>query len=287
MTALTCIDVWDAKTFDDELISILEAHAELVRGYMMTEHRIFLSYDLGRGSEKVMSRPHNPFSSVFLALKETLDDRLRSRIIRAWHYTRLTAQEIAAIRAEGIHLSTPTTLRSRLDLQVAAGMLSAATAETLYAASPFHSEQLKSRSGKFWMVSHPVAPDDGGVGRLMTYWGGEVAFLGMNDTTLLAPVARIGSPRILELAVPLSLTQHSYSAAGALLATFGRTLGCIPGKRGFDLYVTAPLPSDSVLQVHNEGSPTFNAMGTDYPNGYVDVDLTYWEELNQLPPKDI
>jgi hypothetical protein len=43
------IDVWDAKTFDDELSALLETDADLVRNYMTTENQIFLSYDLGRG----------------------------------------------------------------------------------------------------------------------------------------------------------------------------------------------------------------------------------------------
>jgi hypothetical protein len=288
MVASNLIDVWDAKTFDEELSAFLAEEAELVRSYMSTEHRIFVSHDLGRGPEKSIIRPENPFSSAFLALKEAIGERIRSRTIRAWHYTRLTTAEVEILRTDGIHLSTPATLRARLDLQAAAGALSAQIADALHAASPFHSDQLQARLGKFWMVSHPLAPDDGGVKPLMAHWGGEVASMWMkDDPVLLAPLAAMGRPCIVELAVPLALTQHSYSAAQAVVATFGRTLGCVPSKHAFDLCVTTPLSPDSVLQVHSEGDPSFHAMGVKYPEGYVDVDLGHWEEIESFPPRSI
>lgn len=242
MASSNVIDVWDAKTFDEELSAILAEKAELVRNYMMTDHRIFVSHDLGLGPEKAIIRPQNPFSPAFLALKETIDTRMQSRTIRAWHYTRLTAAEVEILRTEGIHLSTPATLRARLDFQVASGAISAQIADALYAASPFHSDQLKSRLDKFWMVSHPVATDDGGVEPLMAHWGGEVGSMWTMHRVLLAPLAAMGRPCIVELAVPLAQTRHSYWAAQAVVATFGRALGCVPSKHAFDLYVTTALP---------------------------------------------
>jgi hypothetical protein len=183
------------------------------------------------------------------------------------------------LRDEGIHLSTPATLRARLDSQVASGALGAELADALYAQSPFHSDQLEARSGKFWLVSHPGAIDDGGVEPLMAHWGGEVASFWTKDPTLLAPLAAIGKARVIELAVPLALTQYSYSAGQAAVATFGRALGCIPGKHSFDLCVTTALPPDSILTVHTEGSFSFNAIGISYPPGYVNVDIGHWKEL--------
>jgi hypothetical protein len=273
------IDVWDAKTFDCELSTALAKEADLVRSYMMTDQRIFLAHDLGRSPERSVVRPENPYASAFLALKEAIGERMQSRMIRAWHYTRLTAVEVDRLRHEGIQLSTPATLRSRLDLLVASGSLSAQSADALYAGSPFHSDQLKARSNKFCMVSHPVAIHDCGVEPLMAHWGGEVASMWTKDPVLLAPLAATGEPRVIELGVPLALTRHSYSAGEAVVATFGRALGCIPGNHSFDLYVTTPLRPDSVLRVHNEGESSFQAIGLSYPEGYVDVDIGYWKEL--------
>lgn len=271
--------MWDGKTFDGALAEVLTKEADLVQKYLTAEQGIFLAHDLGRGNGRALLRPENPYAGAFLALKETMSDLMRSRTIRAWHYTRLTTEEVDRMRDEGIHLSTPVTLRSRLDVLVASGALGADAADVLYAASPFHSEQLASRSGRFWMVSHPLPVDDGGVVPLMAHWGGEVASMWIKDPILLAPLAATGKPRVIEFAVPIALTRQAYSAGEAVLATFGHTLGCLPSKHAFDLFVTTALPPASVLQVHTERDPSFHAMGRTYPDGYVDIDISRWRQL--------
>jgi hypothetical protein len=157
------IDVWDPETFDGELSAILAREADLVRNYMTTDHRIFLAHDHGRDPERSIIRPENSYASAFFALAEAIGEKMQSRTMRAWHYTRLTAGEVQKMRDEGIHLSTPATLRARLDFLVASGALPAQLADVLNEKSPFHSDQLKARSGKFWLVSHPVAVNDSGV----------------------------------------------------------------------------------------------------------------------------
>jgi hypothetical protein len=273
------IDVWDAKTFDEDLASILAEAADLVRNYLTTEDGNFLSHDLGRGPARSILRPENPHTAAFLALKEAIGDQMRSRTIRAWHYTRLTESEVDGLRREGVHLSTPATLRARLDVLVASGQLSTQQADALFAASPFHSDQLQSRSDKFWLVSHPQAIDDGGVKPLMAHWGGEVASMWSKEPALLAPIAVTGKPRVIEVAVPLGGTPNGYEAAGAVLATFGRTLGCIPSAHGFDLWVTTPLGPAAIITVHTEGDAFFPVIGHSYPEGYVNVDNGHWKEL--------
>jgi hypothetical protein len=113
----------------------------------------------------------------------------------------------------------------------------------------------------------------------MAYWGGEVASFWTKDPVLLSPLAATGQPRVIELTVSLALTRHSWLAGKTVVATFGRTLGCIPSKHFFDLCVATPLRPDSVLRVHSEGDSSFRAMGLSYPEGYVDVDIGYWKEL--------
>jgi hypothetical protein len=162
---------------------------------------------------------------------------------------------------------------------VAAGVLSADVAQMLYSASPFHSEQLKARLNKFWMVSHPRAVDDGGVRPLLACWGGEVASMWTRDLKLLGLLSATGKPRIVELGVPMALTRHSYQAGVAIVATFGRSLSCIPSKHAFDLYAIAPLGPEAVLAVHTEGDANYAAMGRSYPDGFIDVDVGRWKEL--------
>ncbi len=273
------IDVWHAGTFDEDLKATLTREADLVFGYFTSDRRIFLEYDYKPGPNRPFLRPDNPHTAAFAAFREMIELLMRTRVIRAWHYTRLTNSEVDRLRHEGVHLSTPETLRSRLDSLVLSGALAAHLADTLYAASPFHGDQHDARLNKFWMASHPVAVDDGGVRPLISRWGGEVASFWMGDETKLAALAGIGKSRVIELAVPLELTRQSYWAAAAVLATFGRSLGCATNKHDFDLYVTAPLRSDAILAVHTEGDASFHGIGQSYPEGYVDVHIGYWKEL--------
>jgi hypothetical protein len=273
------IDVWDTKTFDEELDALLTRSSGLIRNYVVTENCIFVEYDRGRGDRKLMTRPNNPYAAGFLSLKEDLAKLMRERVIRAWHYTRLTEKEVEQMLKEGLHLSTPATLRSRLNSLVQANLLTSDRAETLYAASPFHSNQLDGRSGKFWVVSHPTPVSDSGVERLLAHWGGEVASFWTEDPALIAGVRGIGQARVLELAIPLAITEHTYSAAQAVAATFGQMLGCVVKQHAFDAYVTSALSPGSIVQVHSEGEPSFSALGVGYPAEYVDADEDYWQRL--------
>ncbi|RWX04969.1 hypothetical protein EHI45_30970 [Rhizobium leguminosarum] len=273
------IDVWNVETFDKNLTAVLEKNADLIQAYMETDRQIFLAYDHYSGSDRPLARPDNAYATRFYDFQEMVGEQMRARVIRAFHYTRMTDDEIAILRRQGIHLSTPETLRARLDALVATGSLSREASCVLYDASPFHSDQLASRSHKFWMISHPLAIHDSGVEPLMSHWGGEVASMWMRDPGLLAQLATIGSARVIELAVPVSATNHSYSAGKAVVATFGRSRGCIPDKHAFDLYASQPLPPEAILDVHSNGEPNFIRMAQGYPAGFVDVSIARWKEL--------
>lgn len=273
------IDVWDVETFDTTLIARLEADEALVRNYLTTEHEITLAHDLGRGPGRSIMRPENRYSVAFYDLQAAIGREMETRTIRVWHYTRLTDAEVGVLRRDGVHLSTPTTLRARFAMLVEAGDLTVETAERLYAGSPFHSDQLKARQGKFWMTSHPTAIDDGDVEQLLAHWGGEVTSMWTHDPGLLVQLAKIGAPRVIELAVAMAFTRHSHCAGSAVVATFGRALGCIPEKHAFDLYAVGPLPPGVVEAVHTKGEPAFAALGRGYPERFVDVAIGRWREL--------
>lgn len=271
------IDVWSVATFDEALRQHLSDHTDLIRSYFDTDHRIFLDHDLGRGPPRII-RPSNPHYDAFERLETAVTAEMGKRTMRAFHYTRLDDAEVDLMCREGIELSTPDTLRKRIAARVAAGFLAPGDIDLLLQASPFQ-QQLKNRSGMFWMTSHPNAIDDGGVRPLMKHWGGEVASMWLKDEMLLAALAAMGKPRVIELAVPLAKTPHSYRAAKAVIATFGRSAGSIPDKNSFDLYANRPLPPEAVLAVHTEGEPDFANLARGYPAGFVDVNIGRWKEL--------
>lgn len=262
------IDVWNVVTFDAELCNILNAHADLIRDFCLTSRRQWLERE---ASDHLSPYPDNPHASGLMRLKENiLMPLMEDRTIRAWHYTRLTEVEVDQLRTGGIYLSTLTSIWNRLAAMVAAGVFSQNIADRLFADSPFQSEQLGSRTNKFWMVSHPFPVDSSGVELLLESWGGESAYFWQRDPELQELLKQLGTPRVLELAMPLHHSSHAYSAAEAVVATYGWTVGARPEKKTFDLYTHEPIGPEHIRAVHSEGDATFAALGRGYPDGYVD-----------------
>lgn len=269
------IDVWDTGTFDAELRGDLDVHADVIRGYMLTSRRQGLERE---ASDHTKPHPENPYAGEFIWVKDHIMQLMEARTIRAWHYTRMTDTEIDALRQGGIYPSNLDNIRSRLAAQVAAGTFSHEVADRLFSDSPYQSDQRGSRSNKFWMVSHPVDTEDGGVELLLESWGGEAVYFWQRDAALQDLLKRIGRPRVLEIAMPLMHSRHAYSAAVAIVATYGRTLGCRPDKHAFDLYTHQPLGPEHILSVHSEGEPSFGTLARGYPAGFVDVNIGHWDE---------
>lgn len=270
------IDVWNIATFDDTLVMMLREHGDLVRDHLTTSRRQWIERELSDHTQ-----PHviNPYGSDYIGFVEAVGRAIKSLTIRAWHYCRMTDDEVVALRRTGITLSTIETLRARLDAQVQTGFLSSVEADSLFAASPFHSDQHGARVGKYWMTSHPVAPEDSGVELLVGRWGGEVAYFWLRDQALIDRVAALGRGRVVEVAVPIAATRHSYSAGEAVVATFARTLGCKPDKKAFDLYTARALGPEAILSVHSEGEADYAAMGSAFPAGYVDTNIGHYDEI--------
>jgi len=266
------IDVWNAATFDAELLDLLRGNAELIRQHVKTENANFLKYDLNNGPNRPLRRPDNLFFGGFLRLQEDLGEYMQRRTIRAWHYTRMTDDEVTVLRRDGMHLSTPDTLRERLDRLAASGAVGSECANQLFERSPIHGDQREARAGKVWFVSHPIAVRDSRVTGLLRYWGGEVVSFWADDAALLEPIEKAGRGRVLEVGVPLAVTKHSFTAAGAVLATYARAIEGVEGANAFDLCAIEPIPGSSVLRVNTEGDGAYEAIGDSYPADFVDVD---------------
>lgn len=273
------VDVWNVATFDSDLLAILQASSQLISDHIRTEKQIFLDYEYSRRAQGYKPRPDNPHTAAFLRLKDQVSCEMEHRTIRAWHYTRLTDSEVDDVRRIGIQLSTLDSFQARVAARVAAGEISPSISKTIIQASPLHSEQREARSDKFWMVSHPLRVDDGGVSLLLSNWGGEVAYFWARDASHKATVRSVGSARVLEIAVPMSSTRHAYSAATAVMNTYGRAQGCVADKSCFDLYSVRPLGTGAVLAIHTEGEKEFGELGLTYPPDFVDVSVGYWKEL--------
>ena len=211
----TPIDVWNLDTFDEDLLAELNSERDLLRDYALTDKRQFLEREAADGWVPPASNPYAAARNCFV--ERVVMPAMEQRAIRAWHYTRLTDDETALLKSEGVYVSTLERIRQRLDVHVSAGTWSSETADALYAASPFH-HQNDSRAGMFWMTSHPIATDNGSVELLLEHWGGEGVYFWLKDPQLIDLVKSFGRPRVIELAVPLGCTRHF---CGLCLRGFG------------------------------------------------------------------
>src|SRR4051794_26976959 len=92
------IDLWDVKTFDGELVGALAEQSDLIGNYVKNDNSIFLAHDLRRSPVPSLVRPENPYAGAFCAWQEEIGLLMQSRLIRAWHYTRLTEEEVDYLR---------------------------------------------------------------------------------------------------------------------------------------------------------------------------------------------
>lgn len=269
LSATSIIDVWNPGTFDEQLRASLDANASLIRDYTTTDRR---NFEEREASDRLDAYPENPFASDYMSMKEeVILPLLEARTIRAWHYTRMTDGECDAMLRDGIYLSSLDTITFRFGAQVAMGTFSQEVADRLFAESPYQSDQRAARVGKFWMVSDPQRINNSGVQPLLTYWGGESAYFWQQDEALREVLRNIGRSRVVEVAVPIAATQHAYRAVEAVVAAFGRHIGCNTESGAFDLYAVKALGPRHILAIHSEGEATFAAMACGYPETYLRV----------------
>ena len=245
----------------------LRDHGELIVNYIKTDRAISDEYE---SSDHTQMRRSNPYAGDFIAYRDhKLTPLMETRTIRAWHYSRMTDEEIGRLRATGVVPNNLSTIRARLDAMVKDGEFDQATADHLFESSPFHDDPFGGRTDKFWMTSHPVGIDDGGVRYLLSLWGGESAAFTHICGPMSETLARVGRGRILEVAVPLSVTRDAFSAAQGVLSGYAASLALRYDHSVFDLFAMKPLPVTAILAIHSEGEDNFAQMARAYPARFV------------------
>jgi hypothetical protein len=265
MSLGSVLDVWDSAKWDDVLLRRLSDNSQLITAYFLMDRTLYLERE---ASDHTLVMPSNPHAGAYMDFVEAFADDMNLRTIRAWHYARMTEDEVAAVKLTGIHLSTLESLKNRIERQVRASTLERALADRIFTNSPFHSEQRAARSNKFWMTSHPIPIDDYGVAPLLSHWGGEAVYFFQKDEAIRSVLSAMGMPCVLEIAVPLAATKHAYSAARAIVGEYAREQGVYAEQFAFDLYVERSLGAETILRVISEKEPDFANLGLTYPDTF-------------------
>lgn len=253
----------DIKTFDDELIALLDKGKNIILAYLNAEREKSAAFEAAPENMKTIVKlsPNPHWDEYDNLVNNMIANLLHSRSILAYHYTRLTDDEVDYIHEHGFEPSTPQSLQRRLNARALAGDLDLAVAEKIYRLSPL---QLKAngREGLFWMTAVAKPTNDGEVEALLGFWGGEVSYMPHLDVSTHVP--KIGRSRVFEISLPLNVAKQVSSAAKTIVSTYLRSLGLSAGISDFDISTGTALPPNVIVRVLTEGEPEFLELGRQY-----------------------
>lgn len=180
--------------------------------------------------------------------------------IRGWHCTRLTDKEAADVQTGGLAPLSTSLIERRIATQVQRGALSATVGDILRGA---HKGDASNRAGMIWFCFFPpYEAGEGGIHRLLRYWGGEATYWAHESDANVALVLRqLGVPCIVEVDVPVAWLSSTFSVAMSIarrdLIHHGESV--IEPIR-FEAYATQAIPGDCVREVHRFPGERFIAL---------------------------
>lgn len=178
-----------------------------------------------------------------------LQELLQPFVLKGWHCTRLTDQEIDRVLADGIVLPDLNLLQARIDALVARGLIENDIGDRLKTRNQASD---KNRAGMVWFCFFPPAiAGEGGIGRFFRHWGGEALYNSHEGDPLTSPVLRgIGTPCLIEAHVPISTLAVHGGPVFKVVREFIHSLGSLAVERfDYEGRIVRPLPPAQVRRV--------------------------------------
>ncbi|WP_457587617.1 hypothetical protein [Ensifer canadensis] len=237
------IDIWNIETLPPAAKVLLTANDDLLGKYKEDEVAIAASRPQGPG----YWRPRlNDSRKAKDDLEARLAELIRAEMIRGFHYTRLIDEEVDLIREIGFVPTSSGFLKERLARLAELGKLEQVQADQVFAKSVLQQNGYNGdREGLFWACALPFPVEHDGVERLLRLWGGEVSSWTLDDEVASVGLNNIGTPRVLEIAIPISGAMNGRGAeiiAGRLVDLRMADLGITAHRDGIDLFTTETLP---------------------------------------------
>lgn len=268
------IDLWDTGTYHSDIQDHLDSYKEVITGYLDLEQKKDAMVAILATWEPI--RP-NPFTGDYMSAVESLGPIMAAKTVRAFHYSRMTDDEVEALRAEGIVPTAVSSLEQRVNRQVISGTLTREQGDLIIERGSLQAAAFGIRKG-FWSSSSPIHPDDAAVNLLVDHWGGESArwlFTGTEDEQMIEVLKGIGRGRVIEVAISLKDANGGlagFSAARTSVREYARSLGHQVYPEALDLAIEHPLPASRILKVHTEGEDGYQTMGIGYPSTFIAPD---------------
>lgn len=180
--------------------------------------------------------------------------------ITGWHCTRLTDMEAEEILRNGMQPPNAAMLARRIDALVKANQITPDVARCLKSENQADDE---NRSERIWFCFFPPWMDsEDGIGSFFRYWGGEALYNSHeNDQTTSSVISRIGTPRIVEVDVPIASLEMCTSLAFKIVRRFLTSRGhhsTEPNEH--EDFIKRPLPAENIRRIIPFPDPDFRLL---------------------------
>jgi hypothetical protein len=248
----------DVQSWPPQLLDLLASNEQLLRDYAQAEEILF--DDSAWGPDYVpMALRHNPFSDQRQAFVSALRAEYRGQIaLRGFHCTRLTDDEVAKIRSEGMMPPDASMLRERIiAVQNANGMMSQ-IADRLIETNDASD---LNRTGRIWFIfTAELLKRQSGVEWLFRYWGGEALYgRHISDPETGPVLASIGQPTIVEATVPLAADLIGFPDK-QIINQFLASRGLPTSERDYSDRTTLPVPPSRVRRIISRADDEFELL---------------------------
>lgn len=244
----------EVDTWPDALRSLLAQRLAVLREYEEFERKRYADRGHGR-TERELRADRNPHVAARRWTLQAIQSLIAPESVIAYHCTRLTLDEIVAIREAGIHPLSAASLRRRLDARVAVGDLSRDDVEELFSKCEQVARQ-DMRADTIWgVLGKSALEDEDGLGNPLRFWGGEVLLQQDHRHRL----SRIGTACIVEAQVPVADLRFSI-ARGFLDRYLFMNNVMLRDDGAIDVCVSHAIPAERVHRVIQHGSAEFEQL---------------------------
>lgn len=261
MTAATALSLptWEgvelenSATWPAPVTELFTASLDLIRAYETEQARIDALEPQWMTGQPI---PVNHHRRARDRIVEQVSAILQPESVISYHCARLHADEIAAIRANGMVPLSVERLATRIQRRIDAGDIPEIPGRQLLekhgAASP-------TRNGKLWFFrTRSTLQDEIGLHLLFRYWGGEALYHLHETDTEIEPILRgIGEPSIVVAAVPLDQFALSAAAGERFYAAFISAHGMCGDEHQFSGYVKCPVQAPQIRDIVCYADPRF------------------------------
>ncbi len=240
----------DVNTWPDDVKEYLNEHVHIFRKW----------------EQQPSGGPIAPYHEIMAQVAEYesfiegLRTVLSNQVLRGYHCTRLTEQEVNEIIANGMQLPNQTMLRNRIQMLQNAGSINAAIAERLQKENQADDD---NRAGMIWFCfSTDILKCKSGVIRLFRSWGGEALYNSHERDKVTGSILRqLGSPCIVEADISISnFPRHTFldnKVARQFLVNRGFET-CEPVDH--EDRTLHPVPARSIRRIIRFGDPDFERL---------------------------